>query len=219
MSWEEVTKAWDAVWAEVDDAWKQLYAGAVQAWEASIRQMPQTLEAHVAAFEAELKASRCHLDCMKPNVAQLAKITANHALISQYSELERTYHSLASAFYSDAVPVEATGVSSKADEGSPKIGIAPVLIAAGLAVGVGGAAWAVVAYEYAVSLREQTALALRELEARVEASKAGRALLPSTLPDATPTSTGPNTTKLLLIGGAALAAALLLPTLLQRGRA
>ena len=57
----------------------------------------------------------------------------------------------------------------------------PLLVIAGIALGVAAIAWAVAAYQYAVGLRERILLLERELEARVEASKEGRALQPSTL--------------------------------------
>ncbi|MCB9743934.1 MAG: hypothetical protein H6740_15145, partial [Alphaproteobacteria bacterium] len=62
--------------------------------------------------------------------------------------------------------------------------------------------------EYATNLREQTALAEKELAARVEASREGRLLQPSTLP-APPEPKGPSAMGVLLtlgvVGGGAFA--------------
>jgi hypothetical protein len=68
-------------------------------------------------------------------------------------------------------------------------------------VGVAAIAWAIAAYQYAVHLREQTALVERELQARVEASEQGRTLQPSTLPEQANAKLG-----WLMLGGLALAA-------------
>ncbi|MCA9488682.1 MAG: hypothetical protein KC621_02125, partial [Myxococcales bacterium] len=56
-----------------------------------------------------------------------------------------------------------------------------LLVVAGVGLGLGAIAWSVAAYQYAVHLREHTALLEKELVARVEASREGRALQPSTV--------------------------------------
>lgn len=94
--------------------------------------------------------------------------------------MELRYNQLAAGFYADSVP------AAQAGTGVPVVGVAPIVVVAGIAIGVVAIAWAIVAYEYAVNLREQTALADREFVARVEASQAGRVLPPSTLPPPPP---------------------------------
>ena len=93
-----------------------------------------------------------------------------------------------------------------------------VLIVGGLAVGVAGTAWAVSAYEYATNLREQTALADRELSERVAASREGRTLQATTLPEQPdPIADATGGMGKLLLGGLALGAvALALPLFLKR---
>jgi hypothetical protein len=88
----------------------------------------------------------------------------------------------------------------------------------GLALGAAAIAWAVSAYEYAVNLREQTALAERELDARVAASRDGRVLQPSTLPPPPPPPGGAASNMgLWVLGGlAVVTGAVVLPTLLKR---
>ena len=88
-------------------------------------------------------------------------------------------------------------------------------------MGAVGVAWALAAYEYAVNLREQTALAERELDARVTASREGRALQPTTLPaQPSPIDTATSTARsvgTLVVGGlVVVAGAILLPTLLRK---
>lgn len=60
-------------------------------------------------------------------------------------------------------------------------GWAAVLIVAGVALGVGAVAWAVVAYEEAEATRDQTALMRADLEARDAASREGRTLQANTV--------------------------------------
>ena len=88
----------------------------------------------------------------------------------------------------------------------------------GLAITAVGLAWAFAAYEYAANLKDQTALAERELDARVDASNAGRVLPPSTLPPAPPSPVeGARSVGLWLFGGLVLAAgALVVPMLMER---
>jgi hypothetical protein len=69
-----------------------------------------------------------------------------------------------------------------------------------------------------VNLREQTALAERELDARVAASRDGRVLQPSTLPPPPPPpGAGGSNLGLWVLGGlAVVTGAVVLPTLLKR---
>ena len=125
-----------------------------------------------------------------PNPPVTAADQAAHA---KYQALEKRYHDLAAGLYADAKPAQT------------EIGVAPVVVGVvvgGVVIGVAGIAWSIAAYEYAVNLREQTALAERELDARVEASREGRTLQPSTVP---PQDTGGGV-GWLLVGGLALAA-------------
>jgi hypothetical protein len=127
--------------------------------------------------------------------------------------MEARYHDLAAGFYGDATPAP-----SGATAPAPSTGAAPaVLIIGGLAVGAVGVAWAVAAYQYAVNLREQTALAERELDARVEASREGRPLQASTLPPPPNPTDDAKGMGLWLLGGlAVVAGALTLPALLKK---
>jgi hypothetical protein len=86
-----------------------------------------------------------------------------------------------------------------------------------VAIGVVAIAFAIVAYQYAVNLREQTALADRELTARIEASQAGRVLPPSTLPPPPSPVEDAKGVGMWLLGGLALAAgALTVPLLIRK---
>ena len=105
--------------------------------------------------------------------------------------------------------------------------IIPLLVVAGIAFGVAAIAWAVASREHSKNLREQTALADHELTARVEASKEGRVLQETTLPEqpaaasllpvAAPAVGSKSKVGLALVGVLALAAAgLAVPMFLKR---
>ena len=98
------------------------------------------------------------------------------------------------------------------------MGAAPaVLVVGGLSVGAVGVAWSIAAYHYAVNLREQTALAERELDARIAAGREGRTLQTSTLPPPPSPASDARRAGLWLLGGLAVAAgALAIPLLLKR---
>ena len=134
---------------------------------------------------------------MKAQIPNPPVTQEDQAVLAQYQEMDKRYHELAAGFYSDALPASTTTV-----------GFVPILIIAGLAAGVAGCAWAVAAYEYAVNLREQTALADKELTERVAASKEGRTLQATTLPtQPDPLADATGGMGKLLIGGLALGAA------------
>jgi len=165
--------------------------------------------AKVQGFVQALTESRATLDRMRAKLPPTPHGAADRALVETYQGLERRYHDLAAGFYGDATPTQGQGMRQSA----PEVGVAPaVLVVGGLAVGAAGVSWAVAAYQYAVNLREQTALAERELDARVEASREGRVLAPSTLP-----APQPKASRLWVLGGLSLVAGVVaLPVLLKR---
>ena len=207
MDWDDVSRAWAQVWASVEASWSALYQDALKAWGPEIQKDPGAFEPKVEAWMAELKASRANLDRIKALIPSPPVTGEDHANHQAYLAMETRYHELAAGFYGDTRMVE----------GPPVVGIVPVLIIAGLAIGVGGTAWAVAAYEYAVSLREQTGLAADELEARIAASKDGRQLPQSTLPGAVPEPMSPQTKSYIAFALLAVTAgAFTLPILLKR---
>ncbi len=209
-SWADIKAGWSA-------GWKALAEQATSAYGSAVQADPTGTLQKVQAFVSALSDSRANLDRMAAKLPNPPVTAEDRAAVEQYRALEKRYHELAAGFYADAQP---------ATEPQPSTGAAQaVLIVAGLAVGLVGVAWAVAAYEYAVNLREQTALAERELDARVEASRQGRALQSTTLPpqpDPIASATGAATTAakgvgLLVVGGLVVAAgAFLLPSLMKR---
>ena len=197
-TWSQVKAAWSAGWKALSDEGTRLY-------EAAIRADPTGYLAKVQAFLSELSQSRASLDRMKAKLPNPATTPEDQALVAKVTALEKRYQDLAAGFYADTQPA------------STGMGVAPVLVVGGLVVGVAGVAWAVAAYEYAVNLREQTALAEKELDARVEASRQGRELPPSTIPpQPDPVKTAKGVGGLLLGGLALAAAAIAVPVFLKK---
>ncbi len=205
-TWADIKAAWSS-------SWKALSAQATAAYASAARLDPTGTLAKVQAFVQALTDSRAALDRIAAKLPNPPVTPADHAAVAQYQAMERRYHDLAAGFYGDATPAPG-GASAPV----PSTGAAPaVLIIGGLAVGAVGVAWAVAAYQYAVNLREQTALAERELDARVEASREGRPLQASTLPPPPNPTDDAKGMGLWLLGGlAVVAGALTLPALLKK---
>ena len=140
----------------MSEAWKRLYNLGVAAYQEGILAAPERFRARVEAFVRELGTARQSLQRIRALGVQDARIDA----------LEKRYQVLASGLRG----------TPDAFEGPPVL-----LVVAGVGLGLGAIAWAVAAYQYAVHLREQTALLEKELVARVQASREGRTLAPSTL--------------------------------------
>ncbi len=123
--------------------------------------------------------------------------------VIRYHQLRQRYLDLSAGFWADSQRMDDTAMAG-----------APIAVVAGVGVGVIAFAWAVATYAQATNLREQTALADKELDARVEASREGRTLPPSTLP--APQDDGGLGWGWLVGGGLATAALLALPSFLRR---
>ena len=205
-TWADIKAAWSS-------SWKALSAQATAAYASAARLDPTGTLAKVQAFVQALIDSRAALDRIAAKLPNPPVTPADHAAVAQYQAMERRYHDLAAGFYGDATPAPGGATAPV-----PSTGAAPaVLIIGGLAVGAVGVAWAVAAYQYAVNLREQTALAERELDARVEASREGRPLQASTLPPPPNPADDAKGMGLWLLGGlAVVAGALTLPALLKK---
>jgi len=185
-TWAQIQSAWSSGWSALQTESMRAYRGAIEA-------DPTGYLAPVEAFVAELSQARGSLNRIRDKLPNPPVTAADQAAHAKYQALEKRYHDLAAGLYADAKPAQT------------EIGVAPVVVGVvvgGVVIGVAGIAWSIAAYEYAVNLREQTALAERELDARVEASREGRTLQPSTVP---PQDTGGGV-GWLLVGGLALAA-------------
>ena len=185
-TWAQIQTAWSS-------GWSALQTESMRAYRAAIEADPTGYLARVEAFVAELSQARGSLNRIRDKLPNPSVTAADQAAHAKYQALEKRYHDLAAGLYADAKPAQT------------EIGVAPIVVGVvvgGVVIGVAGIAWSIAAYQYAVNLREQTALAKRELDARVEASREGRTLQPSTVP---PQDTGGGV-GWLLVGGLALAA-------------
>lgn len=196
-TWTDIKRHWDAGWVD-------LHRRALATYQAAIETDPRRFAEPVAAFISQLNAARVHLDRIRAYVAELDDKGATEA----WKKLELRWRDLAAGLYADARP---------ASEGMGAVPVV-VLVVGGLVVGVAAIAWAVAAYQYAVNLREQTELADRELAARIEASREGRQLSPSTLPPPPPDPVkAAKGIGMLLVGGLVVTAgAVLVPAFLKR---
>ena len=203
----EAMSAWASIQSLWDEGWKALQASAASTFQATLDADPTGTAQTIEAFISELTASRQNLDAMKAKLPNPPVTPEDQAAWAAWEEMDKRYHELAAGFYSDALPTTTTTV-----------GFVPILVVAGLAAGAAGCAWAVAAYQYAVNLREQTALADRELTERVAASKEGRTLQATTLPtqpDPIADATG-GMSKLIMGGLAIGAVALAIPLFMKR---
>ena len=198
MSWSQIKSAWSSGWSALQTESMRLY-------EAAIRADPTGYLGRVQAFVQELGQARGSLNRIKDKLPNPPQTAEDRALHAKYRAMEARYHDLAAGLYADAKPAQT------------EVGAAPIVVGVvvgGVVIGVAGIAWSIAAYEYAVNLREQTALAERELDARVEASREGRTLQPSTVP---PQTSGGGNLGWLLIGGLTLAAgAVAVPMFLKK---
>ena len=191
---------WEQIWEDTAVGWRYLYNNSLNDYADLIREDPELAAQQVAAFKSELEASRQYLDTLHSKLPTTPTDPADLALAEQLPEMEKRWQELAAAFYQDVLPANEL-----------VLGFAPIFIVAGLAIGVGAASWSFAAYQYAVNLREQTALAAKELEARQAAAAQGHTLQSSTLPtfDDDPDSTS-KMGAALIAGGVGLAVVLLL---------
>ncbi len=198
--WNTVKRAWSKGWKDLNDQAMRAYGAAIQA-------NPTRFVAQIQEFMGALEASRANLASFRARLPARPTNEGERRLIAIHDALDRRYHDLAAGFWSDAEP---------AREGT---GIAPILIVGGIVLGVAAIAWAVAALQYATNLREQTALADRELAARVEASREGRDLQPTTLPEPASEQAKKKAkgTGALVLGGLVLAAgAIAVPIFLKK---
>jgi hypothetical protein len=201
---------WTTIKAAWDQGWKALNEQAVRAYGAAIEADPTRFLATIQEFMTALDESRANLARFRARLPAQPTTESERKLVAIHDKLNQRYHDLAAGFYSDAHPAD-----------QPATGAIPlvVIVVAGIALGVAAVAWAVAAHEYAVNLREQTALADRELAARVEASKQGRTLQPTTLPEPASEQAKKKAkgVGVFLVGGLVLAAgAIAVPVLLKK---
>ena len=164
-SWADIRAAWDRSWASFERT-------AVETWRSAIEATPERFREPVEAFLNVLAGTKLSLDDAH-SLAQRPGATG--ADRGRYMRLLSQYNAVAAGVMAHSAPTD-----------TEQTGAAPVLVVAGLAIGVAGIAWAVAAYEYASSLRDQVQLYREDLAARVQAAQQGVTLQPTTVPTPTP---------------------------------
>ncbi len=165
-SWTDIKQRWS-------DGWKAMHRAALSRLGAAIKANPSKFKPHVEATLADLKAARTHLERIKAQIPRLPDAASKRKYAAVFQAGWKRYHELAAGLYADAEQAQQPQLSGV---------VIPLLVVAGIAFGVAAIAWAVASREHSKNLREQTALADHELTARVEASKEGRVLQETTLP-------------------------------------
>ena len=166
-SWTDIKQQWSA-------GWKQMHRAAMSKFGPAIKADPTKFRPHLAGTLADLTAARTHLERIKAQIPGLPDAETKRKYMGSFQVGWKRYHELAAGLYADSERAKQPQVSGV---------VIPLLVVAGIAFGVAAIAWAVVSREHAKNLREQTALADHELTARVEASKEGRVLQETTLPE------------------------------------
>lgn len=168
------------------------------AYEASKKRIPG-IEADPArakreaeAAAAEIRAARTALDRWKAAIGKLPAAEQTKAMPA-FSKASRQWYELASAFYAGATNL-------KTGQPQEEIGILPLIVVGAVVLTAAGIAFSPAASSGAEALRlhadaerARAEAVTAELAARVDASREGRSLQPSTLP--------PEATKAPLIGG------------------
>ncbi len=158
-AWADIRAGWDASWQRFESA-------ALAKWQAAIEATPERFRQPVEVFLSVLAGTKQRLD----DALQLARMPgATGSDRGRYMQLQGQYNAVAAGLMAHATPAQGTGA-------------VPVLVVAGLAISVVGIAWALSAYEYAASLRDQVQLYREDLAARVAAAQQGLTLQPATVP-------------------------------------
>ncbi|MEO0602009.1 MAG: hypothetical protein AAF211_11280 [Myxococcota bacterium] len=206
MDWETVRRQWARVRDAWSARWRKLQEFGLRQFGAAIRREPAAQLDRVRRFWVLLDESRQTLDLLQRLVVEVPKWKGS------VDALEERYRVLAAGLFAEAQPAPA-GASVGA---GPLVGV----VIAGVVIGVAGIAWAIAAYQEALSLRDQTRFLQEELVARLQIAREGGRLPPSVLqPAPTTDRASPSSVGWWLLGGLALGtAALTIPVLLPRRR-
>ncbi|MCK6529706.1 hypothetical protein L6R50_19845 [Myxococcota bacterium] len=198
-TWADAMASWGGNWrAWLDEQVRRLGA--------AVRRDPEALRPAASRSLENLAVARGHLDAIKHALRHLEGTPEHAPAVANFNRLNARWWDLA------------TGVYGNSDQaGKPAFGALPavVLVIGALGLTVAGVVAAVAALDYTTNLREQTALQLEELRARVEASKEGRTLQESTLPEDPPADGVAGWWALGAL--AVLAGAFAIPVLMKKG--
>lgn len=193
MTWEQIKAEWSS-------GWSALEVEALATYQAAIEADPEAYRAKLIEVLGLLEESRANLDRMKANLR--AELRAGRKVpagaIQRLKKLEERYNDLAAGVYADTEPVPN-------QVGSIMVG----LIVAGVVFGIAAIAFGIAAYQYCANLRDQTALAEKELDERVQAARDGVVIptQPLTTPPPAPVPGDGAVSIGKMVGGLALLAA------------
>ncbi len=184
-AWADIRAGWGA-------DWQRLERTAVKQWGKAAAAEPDRFVPTVEGFLAMLSQTRVDLEAI---AALKARPGAPTGAGPAFLALQSRYNVLAAGVMADATP-------------AGPVGVAPVVLVGGLAIGIVGVSWAVAAYQYAANLRDQTQLYREDLAARIAVAQRGQTLPPSTLPQSPPSASmgwlwGLGGLGLLAVGGLA----------------
>ncbi|TNE90360.1 MAG: hypothetical protein EP330_08575 [Deltaproteobacteria bacterium] len=199
-----MSASWSAIRASWPESWKSALRSGLGRYTESIEEEPERFEARVERWMEVHRKTRAVLQQLPPLIALLpAAEQAGHQ--SRLLNLLAEHQALAAGIVADDEDITV-------DIAGP-----PLLVVAGIAVGVVAIAWAIVSYTHASALLTRAETERRELEARIALHDRGAAPLPgSTLP--VPASSPESSSwGAWVAGGLALAAtAVLVPLFLAK---
>ena len=164
MTWEQLKAAFST---NVERSYDRARAGL----DAALRRRPDEVRRRVAGTLSALKAAGAHLRRAAALLPARPEGREEADRVVRYAEMKALYDALLAGLGVNAVQLDA--------EAEIEAGFIPasvVLTIGALGLTAAGVAWAVAVYEYAAGLRDQSAFLVKELDARQEAMRTGRAL-------------------------------------------
>jgi len=218
---DEVPSPASSAWAKIKAKWSEEYNNLYQE---GLRKYAAAIGEDAEQFRPQLTATIGALTEAQQNLVRIAAILHDPRYVDIVNESDRVNYARLRVQYNDVAAGIYSGARTAAREEMPDlgderwIGVAPAVIALAIIVvlgiafiTIGAVAWAVVAYDYVESLRDQTKVQKDDLDDRMRAMEEGKTLQPSTLPPPTP---GTDFTGIAMVGitflAAAAAAAMLL---------
>lgn len=164
MTWEELKTAFTQ---NVESAYQK-----ARTWlDQALTHLPDDVRRKVAATLSALKTTGRHLRRAQGLLPSRPKDKVEAALVVRYAEMKGLYDAIL-----DGIGIHAIQLDEEAEIEAGAIPAGVVLTIGALGLTAAGVAWAIANYEYAVALRDQAAFLTRELEAREEAMRSGKAL-------------------------------------------
>lgn len=202
-----------STWAESlndwGEGWRSWLADAMRRIGDAVTRDPEAHRETATRSLLNLQEARADLDAIKAGLVVLEGTPEHQPAVANFNRLAVRWWDLSTGIY---------GHSDQAER-APHLGLLPVIVLVVGAIGltVAGVVAAVAGLQFTTNLREQTRLQRSELEARVEASREGRTLQETTLPQPPPKGDGTGLGWWLMGGLAVATAALVVPQMMKKG--